>query len=585
MEYRKGGSFLISESSDSYIPEEFSEEHIMIQDMVRDFVNNEIKTKMDKIEQMDYNTVERLIQDAGELGLLGVDVSEKYGGAGMSKIAASIVAEELGRAGSFSVSIGAHSGIGTLPIVYYGTEKQKEKYLPKLLTGEWAGAYALTEPTSGSDALAAKTKAVLSSDKKHYILSGTKQFITNAGFAFLFIVFAKVDDQLSAFIVERSFPGVSFGEEEKKLGIKGSSTRAVALDKVNVPIENLLGKVGDGVKIALNILNIGRLKLGVGCIGSCKDVITDVLTYTSEREQFGRPINTFGLIRQKIADMGIKTFAVESAAYRTVGLIQDLVSSIDSQADDAERKILKSIEEYSIECAIMKVFGSEAFDFIVDEGLQCLGGYGYISEYPMERAYRDSRINRIFEGTNEINRLVITGMLIKKGLKGQIDLMGAIKKVQKEITEFPVLSEETGELLEYEKRVLVNIKKGVLLIAGAAAQKFDKKIEGQQEILAMIADCIIELYVLESMVLRVVKINKNKGKVDIPAAMTQAYCFDVVNKIEGKLKMAAAATFEGDDLRVLLGAIKRFMKYTPVNVKEIRRNIARHMIKYEKYQI
>lgn len=587
--YKKGGSFIIEQSQpeDIYIPEEFTEEHKMIQDTVSKFVENDVKPKFEELEKLDYDLTVSLMKAAGELGLLGVDISDEYGGVGMDKISATIVSEELGKAGSFSVTIMAHTGIGTLPVVYYGTKEQKEKYLPKLLSGEYIGAYALTEPGSGSDALSVKTKALLSDDKKHYLLNGTKQFITNSGFASLFIVFAKIDgEQFSAFLVERTYDGVSIGEEEKKLGIKGSSTTAVNLDNVKVPADNLLGEAGSGFKIAMNILNIGRLKLGVGSLGSCKAILSEALTYTSQREQFDMTINKFGLIQEKLANMAVKSYAVESASYRSVGHIQKLIDGIDHSDKDAEKKILKSIEEYSIECAIMKVFGSEVLDYVADEGIQCLGGYGYIQEYPMEAYYRNQRINRIYEGTNEINRMVITGMLMKKGLKGELDLMGAIKAIQKEITDFPPMTEETGELLEHEKGLLEKAKKAVLLIAGAAIQKFDKTIELEQEILAMVADCLIEIYVLESIILRVLKIAKDGDakKVEIHSDIARVYCLDAVFSIESKLKMAAAATYEGDDLRVLLGAIKRFVKYVPTNVKEMRRRIARHVIEAGKYE-
>ena len=588
--YLKGGSFLLEESQPGqiYTPEDFTEEHRMIKDMVQKFVTNDLMPKLDQIEKLDYDLTLSLMKRAGELGLLGVDVSEEYGGVGLDKISSAIVAEELGRAGSFSVTIGAHTGIGTLPIVYYGTREQKEKYLTRLLSGEYVGAYALTEPNSGSDALSVKTKAVPSDDKKYYILNGTKQFITNTGFASLFIVFAKINgDLLSAFIIERSFEGVSFGEEEKKLGIKGSSTEAVNLDNVRVPAENLLGKEGDGTKIALNILNIGRLKLGVGCLGNCKEVIGGALDYTSQREQFDKSINQFGLIQEKLANMAIQTYALESAAYRTVGLIQKLVDNIDLKAEGAGHDILKSIEEYSIECAIMKVFGSETLDYVADEGIQCLGGYGYIQEYKMERVYRDARINRIFEGTNEINRLVITGMLMKKGLHGELKLMEAIKSIQKELMEFPTLSEETDELLEHEKCILTKMKKSVLLVAGAALQIYGKEIAEEEEILAMVSDCIIEIYVLESILLRTLKFAEANGKekAGIYLDIARAYCLDATLKVDGRLKVAAAATYEGDSLRVLLGALKRFLKYTPSNVKEMRRNIAKHLIETGRYQL
>ncbi|MGD9202677.1 MAG: acyl-CoA dehydrogenase family protein [Chitinispirillia bacterium] len=588
--YKKGGSFLIEkcQESDIYSAEDFTEEHVMIQDTVRKFVENDIKPKIDRIEKLDYDLSVSLLKNLGELGMLGVDISEDYGGGGMDKITNAIVTEELGRAGSFSVTIGAHVGIGTLPVAYYGSKEQKKKYLTGLISGELIGAYALTEPGSGSDALAAKTKAVLSGDKKHFVLNGTKQFITNAGFASIFIVFAKIaGEQFSAFIVERSFEGVSIGEEEKKLGIKGSSTCALILENAKIPVENLLGKPGDGTKIALNILNIGRLKLGLGCLGICKDIINDTLSYASQREQFGKTINRFGLIQEKIANMAIKIFALESSSYRTIGLIQKLVDGIDHKADDAERKILKSIEEYSIECAIMKIYGSETLDFVCDEGLQTYGGYGYTQEYPMERYYRDSRINRIFEGTNEINRLVITGMLMKKGLKGELDLMGAIKLIQREITEFPSLTEDSGELMEQEIKILENMKKAVLLISGAAIQKYNQAIENEQEILAMISDCITEIYNLESLVLRSLKIAGKRGeeKSGIYLDITRAYCFDAVQKVDSKLKLTSAAISGGDDLRILLGAIKRFIKYSPPDLVKAKRNIASHLIKAGIYQL
>jgi alkylation response protein AidB-like acyl-CoA dehydrogenase len=588
--YKKGGSFLLEhvEPQDIFTPEDFTEEHRMIQDTARKFVEQEVNPQRDKIEKIEYDVIRSLLKKAGELGLLSIDIPEEFEGLGLDKISGMIVAEEGGRAGSFSVTMGAHSGIGTLPIVYYGTKEQKAKYLPKLGNGEYGGAYALTETGSGSDALSAKTKAVLSEDKKHYILNGSKMFITNGGFADVFIVFAKIDgEKFSAFIVERGFEGVSTGEEEKKLGIKGSSTTILNLDNVKVPVENLLGEPGMGVKIALNILNIGRFKLGAGAIGGSKDTLSKAIQYTSERQQFGKSINQFGMIKEKLARMATKIFVAESAVYRTVGLIQNLVDSIDKNAEDAEKQILKSIEEYAIECSIIKVFGSEVLDYVVDEGVQCYGGYGYSQEYPMEVAYRDSRINRIFEGTNEINRMLMPGMLMKRGMKGELDVMSGIKAVQKEITEFPALVEETGELLEQEKRIIANLKKAILLCSGAGAQKFGDKLQHEQELLGVIADCIMELYALESVVLRALKIAEAKGeeKAKLYIDIARAYAVESAFKVDARLKEGAASIYEGDELRILLMAIKRFLKFTPPNVKEIRRSIADHLIEAGTYQL
>ncbi|MFH1762318.1 MAG: acyl-CoA dehydrogenase family protein [bacterium] len=587
-EYTKGGSFLISqvEPQDIFTPEDFTEEHRMIQDTVKKFIAGEVVPNNDKIEKLDYDLLKELLKKAGELGLLGLEIGEDFGGTDLDKISATIVAEESAVSPSFSVTMGAHSGIGTLPIVYYGTKEQKEKYLPNLAAGECVSCYALTEAGSGSDAMGAKTKAVLDDDKKNFTLNGSKMFITNGGIADLFIVFAKIDgEQFSAFIVEREFKGVSTDKEEKKLGIKGSSTTVVNLENVKVPAENLLGEPGMGTKIALNILNFGRFKLGAGCIGACKNTISNVLKYTSEREQFGKTINRFGMIQEKIANMAIKTYAGESAVYRTTGLIQKLVDTIDKSAEDAQKKILKSIEEYSIECSIIKVFGSEVLDYVVDEGVQCYGGYGYSQEYPVESAYRDSRINRIFEGTNEINRMLIPGMLLKKGMKGELNLMAAVKEVQNEITEFPGLAEETGELLEKEKRLIANAKKGILLISGAGTQKFGMALQDEQEFLGKAADCIMELYALESVVLRALRIASYKGGkgASLYLDIAAVYAMEAAFKIDARLKECAAMIYEGDELKVLLSAVKRFLKYVPVNTKILRRNIALHLIEQGRY--
>ncbi len=586
----KGGSFLLGSISpeDIFLPEDFTEEHRMIQDTVRKFMATEVIPVKQQFEKQDYALARSLLVKAGELGLLGIEISEEHGGLELDKISSTIVSEETSKFGSFAITMGAHMGIGTLPIVYYASPSLKAKYLPRLATAELVGAYALTEPGSGSDALSAKTKAVLSADQKHYVLNGNKMFITNGGFADLFVVFAKVDgEKFSAFVVERAFPGVSTGAEEHKLGIKGSSTTTVNLDNVHVPVENLLGEVGNGAKIALNILNIGRFKLGAGCTGSCKDVIDNTLKYTSERQQFGKTINQFGLIQEKIGRMVVKTFLTESMSYRTIGHIQKLVDGIDKTSPEAKSLVLKSIEEFSIECSIIKVFGSEALAFVADEGVQCFGGYGYSQDYPAELPYRDARINRIFEGTNEINRLLITGMLVKKGVKGELDMLSAMAAVQAEITGLPTMTEDTDELLGPEKIMIANAKKAVLLASGAGMKKFKLKLNDEQELLAVVADCIIEIYALESAYLRALKLARRFGedKVSLILDIVRLAAVDAMLKIDGRIKEGAASIAAGDELRMLLMAFKRFMKFIPVDTKTLRRKVAAHMIEQGRYSL
>jgi alkylation response protein AidB-like acyl-CoA dehydrogenase len=586
----KGGSFLLGSASpeEIFTPEDFTEEHRMIQDTVRKFMTNEVLPLEKEFEAKDNVLARSLLVKAGELGLLGIEISEDYGGLELDKISSTIVSEETSRFGSFAITMGAHMGIGTLPIVYYASPFLKEKYLPRLATAELVSAYALTEPGSGSDALSAKTKAVLSEDKTHYILNGNKMWITNGGFADIFVVFAKVDgDKFSAFVVERAFPGLTTGAEEHKLGIKGSSTTTVTLDNVKVPVENLLGEVGAGAKIALNILNIGRFKLGAGCTGSCKDVINNTLKYTSERQQFGKTINQFGLIQEKLGRMVIKTFLTESMSYRTIGHIQKLVDAIDKTSPEAKSQILKSIEEFSIECSIIKVFGSEALAYVSDEGVQCFGGYGYSQDYPAERPYRDARINRIFEGTNEINRLLITGMLVKKGVKGELDMLSAMAAVQAEITGLPTMTEESGELLAAEKAMIANAKKAVLLASGAGMKKFKLKLNDEQELLAVVADCVIEIYALESAYLRALKLASRLGedKVGLILDIVRVAAVEAMLKIDARLREGAASIAAGDELRMLLMAFKRFMKFFPVDTKTLRRKIAAHVIEQGRYSI
>lgn len=504
---KKGGSFLIEETGYDQIftPEDFTDEHKMIGKTTEDYVVNDVLPYIDEIENHQFEHSVRLLKKAGDLGLLGADVPEEYGGIGLDKISSAFITEKFSRAGSFSLSYGAHVGIGSLPIVFFGTEEQKKTYLPDLASGQKIAAYALTEPGSGSDALGAKTTAVLNEAGTHYILNGEKQWITNSAFADVFVVYAKVDgDKFSAFIVEKNYPGVSTGPEEKKMGIKGSSTRTLILDQAEVPKENLLGEIGKGHVIAFNILNIGRYKLAVGTIGASKRVIELSAAYANQRRQFKTPISSFTLTQEKLATMSSRLYAMESSVYRTVGLFEDNMSRLTEAEQKDGREVAKSIAEYAIECSLNKMCGSETLDYIADEGVQIHGGYGFMQEYEVERAYRDSRINRIFEGTNEINRLIVTSTFLKKAVKGQLPLFEKAKALQEEL--MMLMPEEPGsEPLEQEKYIVRQAKKIALLTAGLAAQKYGKEIEGEQEIMVNIADIVSALYALESAVLRTEK--------------------------------------------------------------------------------
>ncbi len=581
----KGGEFLIRETSadEIFIPEEFSEEQKMMAQATQDFIEKEIKPNIERIDKMEDGLMPSLMDKAGELGLLGVSIPEAYGGLGMNFNTGMLIADIMGAAGSFSTAYGAHTGIGTLPILYYGTEEQKQKYVTKLATGEWKACYCLTEPDAGSDANSGKTKATLSEDGKHYLINGQKMWISNAGFADLLIVFAKIDDDknLTAFIVERTWDGITMNDEEVKLGIKGSSTRQVFFNDVKVPVENMLSERENGFKIAVNILNIGRIKLASGVIGGCKEVATLATQYANDRKQFGTPLSTFGAIKYKLAEMATRTFATESAAYRAGQNIDDKIEDLISDGMDEQQAKLKGVEQFAIECAIMKVHGSEVLDYIVDEGVQVYGGMGFSEDAPMARAYRDARIARIYEGTNEINRMLLVGMILKRAMKGELDVMGPAMAVAKELTSVP--SFETPDLSKpfaAEKDVLKKLKKAVLMVAGKAAQTFGPKLNDEQEILMNLADMVIEIYVAESTILRAEKLVKQNGEegAKLQVAMAKLYLSQAVQKVNNAGNEAVACFASGDEMKVMLMGMKRFTKMDPYNTKDLRRQIADVMI-------
>lgn len=586
----KGGEFLVKETAaqDIFIPEEFSEEQKMMAQATQDFVNKEVDPHVQRMDSLEEGFMPALLDKAGELGLLGVTIPEQYEGLGMSFNTSMLIADVLGSAGSFSTAYGAHTGIGTLPILYYGTEEQKQKYLPKLATGEWKACYCLTEPDAGSDANSGKTKAVLSDDGSHYKITGQKMWISNAGFADLFIVFARIEDDkyLSAFIVEKTFGGITMNDEEKKLGIKGSSTRQVFFNDTEVPVENMLSERGNGFKIAVNILNIGRIKLGAGVIGGCKQVVSDSVNYANERKQFGVSISSFGAIQQKLATMATRIYATESACYRAGQDIEDRIDALMEEGMSEADAKLKGVEQFAIECAMMKVHGSEVLDYCVDEGVQIYGGMGFSAEAPMERAYRDARIARIYEGTNEINRMLLVGMTIKRAMKGEIDLLGPAMAVAKELTSVPDFnSKDSSGLFAKEKEVLANLKKSVLMVAGKAAQDFGPKLDQEQEILMHIADMMIETYVAESTLLRTEKLVDTRGEEACAAQINMAklYLYEAVEKINAHGKEAIASFAKSDELKVMLMGLKRFTKIDPYNTKELRRAVAQVMIEKNAY--
>lgn len=586
----KGGEFLIKETlADSiFIPEEWNEEQLMIAETCTNFLFQHVYPNLIRIDNQEEGLMPRLMEEAGALGLLSISIPEEYGGFGKDFKTSMLVTEKLGAGHSFSVAFSAHTGIGTLPILYYGNEEQKNKYIPKLASGEWKGAYCLTEPGAGSDANSGKARARLSADGKYYLITGQKMWITNAGFADIFTVFAKIDNDqnLSAFIVERGFEGISFNTEEHKMGIKGSSTRQVFFNDCKVPVENLLSERQNGFKIAVNILNLGRIKLGGGTVGASKEVITTAVRYANEREQFGRPISKYGAIRYKLAQQVIKTYASESAVYRASQNMEEATETLIASGLDETKAKLKGTEQYAIEAAILKVHASETLDYVVDEGVQIYGGMGYSAEAPMDRAYRDSRINRIFEGTNEINRMLTVDMMLKRALKGELDLMEAAKKVGADLVSIPDFgSPEEEGLFTKEKKYIANFKKAILMVAGSAVQKLMTQLGKEQEILMNLADMLIELYVSESLQLRVEKLvgikgeNACKEQLDI----MRVYINDAAENIARSGREALNSFAEGDEKRMMLMGLKRYTKTEEINTTQARRNVAAKLINENKY--
>jgi alkylation response protein AidB-like acyl-CoA dehydrogenase len=583
----KGGSFIIEDISFDrvFTPEDLTEEHLMIAKTAEDFVEKEVVPQLEYLENHEFDRTVKLLKKAGELGLLAADIPEEYEGLALDKITSSLLTEKMAGGAGFSLSHGAHVGIGSLPIVLFGNEDQKRRYLPYLASGEKLAAYALTEPGSGSDALGARTTAKLNAAGTHYILNGEKQWITNAGFADVFVVYAKIDgEQFTAFIVDRDFPGVSTGAEEKKMGIKSSSTRTLILEDVAVPVENLLGEIGKGHVIAFNILNIGRYKLAIGSVGGSKKALDLTVKYANGRQQFKTPISQFNLTKEKFGTMGSKIYAAESSVYRTIGLYEDNQGQLSIEESKDIHLVANSIAEYAIECSLNKFFASEVLAYVTDEGVQIHGGYGFMQEYPIERAYRDARIQRIFEGTNEINRLLVPGTFLKKAFKGELPLFQKAMALQEEL--MMLMPEEPGdEPLAQEKHLVKNAKKISLLATGLAAQKFGKALEKEQEILANIADLVSNVYAMESVVLRTEKaiaktgLEKNKQKL----LYTQIFCQEAFNEIEAIAKETLIAVEQGDTLRMMLSSLRKFTRHTPINVIAKKREAADVIIDAERY--
>lgn len=586
----KGGEWIIKVSTpfETFIPEDYNEEQQMVKDMCRSFLDTEVIPVVERMDKLEPGLMPLLMEKAGEQGLLGVSLPEEMGGLGKDFVTSTLVNEGLGGGFSFSVAVSAHTGIGTLPILYFGTEEQKQKYVPKLGSGEWKGAYGLTEPNSGSDALGAKTTARLSDDGKYYLLNGQKCWITNGGFADVYTVFAKIDgDKFTAFIVEKGFEGFTQGPEEHKMGIKGSSTVQLYFQDCKVPVENLLGEIGRGHIIAFNILNIGRLKLCAAALGGSKRALNTSLEYAISREQFQKSISTFGAIQYKLAEMAIRVWVCESATYRTAKWIDDKEIALIEGGKPVNEAMLGAAEEYAIECAILKVYGSEVLDYVVDEGVQIHGGNGYSDEYVISRAYRDSRINRIYEGTNEINRLLTVDMVLKRAMQGRLNLMGAAMNVQKELMSIPDFGADDEGAFTKDLKAIANFKKAILMVAGGAVQKLMKKMESEQEILMNIADMAIETFNAESALLRVMKLTDKNGEAatQFELDIARTYIFDAADKINKAGKDGINGFAEGDEQRMMLLGLKRFTKLDPFNVKEARRRIAAKLISDGKYPL
>src|SRR5574337_304236 len=585
-----GGSFLIRDTPphEVFTPEDLNDEQKMMEMATHEFIEAEVKPRIEQIEHQDWDLTLQLLRKAGELGLLSVDIPTKYGGLGLDLITSTVIAEQMIEGGSFAISVLDHSGIGSLPIAWFGNAEQKIRYLPVLATGAKIGSYALTEPGSGSDALSAKTKAVLSPDGTFYTLNGAKQFITNAGFADLYITYAKVDgDKFTAFIIDKDMPGVSLGPEEKKMGIKGTSTRSVVLENAKVSVENLLYEIGRGHKVAFDLLNIGRFKLGAGCLGLSKLALREAVRYAKQRIQFGRPIASFGLIQKKLAEMVIRTYVAESMVYRTAGLIERIVSGIDQEDERAGLETAKGVEEYAVECSINKVYASEALDYVADETVQIFGGYGYIADFPAERIYRDARVNRLFEGTNEINRLLIPTTFLRRALQGRLPLFMATQKLLADLLSYSPIQEEapTGPLGE-QIRLLQLAKKIALMVSGAAAQKYRERLADEQEILGVLSDLVIELFAMESALLRALKSTERDGEgaAEAKSDMVKVYLNDAFARIDLLAKEGLASMEEGDTLWTQLAALKKLTRYKPVNTTRLRRAIARRIIEAEDYR-
>jgi butyryl-CoA dehydrogenase len=585
-----GCSFLLEERkpSEIFTVEDFSDQHQLIAQTADEFATNEIVPHIEAMEEKDFSISRDLLKKASDLGLTSADIPEAYGGLEMDKVTSCIIADRVSKYAGFATTWGAHTGIGTLPLVYFGTEEQKKKYLPRIASGELITAYALSESTSGSDALNCRAKATLSPDGKFYILNGEKMWITNGGFADLFTVFAKIDgEKFSAFLVERGFPGFAHGHEEYKMGIRGSSTTPLVLTDCRVPVENLLGEIGRGHVIAFNILNVGRFKLGASCVGGARHSIEHAVTYAKQRKAFGKSISDFGLIREKLANMAVGVYTGEAMVYRTIGMIDTALAEIDKSSADAMVQARKAIEEYAVECSIIKVWCSEMIDYVVDELVQIFAGYGFVEEYPAERTYRDARINRIFEGTNEINRMIITGFVLKRAMSGQLPLLPAIKRVMDEVMSGPGSGDDLEGPLAAERTIVANAKKLGLLISGAASQKYMTGLADQQEIVGALADMIIETYAMESTILRTQKLVECSGgaAAKLPMGMTQIYITQAMEKVEASAKKVIAAVADGDMMRTQLAIVRRLVKYEPFNTIALRQQVAQRVIDAEKYVI